>query len=64
MHLVFRLSGSGPEKMAHSVKQLPSKQEDLNFIPTTQIKKSRYVGLTCNPSAKEVDTGGTLELDG
>lgn len=39
MYLVIKLSGSGPEKMAHSVKQLPFKQEDLRFIPTTHDKK-------------------------
>lgn len=38
MHLVIELSGPRPKKIAHSVKQLPVKQEDLNFTPTTHDK--------------------------
>lgn len=41
---VIKLPGPGPEKIAPSVKQLPEKQEDVNFIPTAHDKKSQVCG--------------------
>lgn len=47
MYFVVKLAGSGPEKMAHSVKQLSFKQEDLNFIPITPDKKVQVYRSWC-----------------
>lgn len=40
-------------------KYLPCKQEDLNPIPRTHLKKQSVV-WTCKPSTGEAETGGSL----
>lgn len=47
-----------------SQQSLPYKCEDLNSIPGTHIKRPGVVACTCNPTAKDVETGRSMDLTG
>lgn len=47
--------------MAHSVKCLVCKHDDLILDPPGFMKKSGAVLCTCNPSVEGVETGGCLD---
>lgn len=47
--------------VAHSVKNLPCKKEDLSLIPWTHIKMEDMVVHACNPDSGEMETRGSQE---
>lgn len=50
-------------KTAQLLNCLPDRHEDLNSIPTIQIKMQMY-GCACSPSTGEVKTEGSLDFAG
>lgn len=49
--------------MAQLLNCLPDRHEDLNSIPTIQIKM-QMCGCACSPSTGEVKTEGSLDFAG
>lgn len=52
------------QEIAHSVKRLIPKHEDLSVSPRTHITGLSVVAHTCNPSAGGKGMGGSLGLPG